>query len=182
MTRRVLGLAIGFAGLNLLLVLPILLGHGLPERVLLASVGLGLTLALLAAFDFDQFRLPDALTWPLGLAGLGATAWIGAAPVLQHAAAALAAGLSLWLVGAIYHRMRGRQGLGLGDVKLFAALGAWIGPEGLASALLLACLAALTALLAGHLAGRQLDAATPIPFGIFLALGGWTTWAYGPLV
>ncbi|MFM9938951.1 MAG: prepilin peptidase [Hyphomicrobiaceae bacterium] len=182
MSRHLAALALGFAALNAMLALPVLATRAVPGRVLVASLVLITLLALLAAFDCDQFRLPDTLTLPLGLAGLAATAWIGASSILQHALAAGIAGGGLWLVGAVYHRLRGRSGLGLGDVKLFAALATWIGPEGLATALLLACLAALTAILVAHAQGRRLDATTPVPFGIFLALGGWTTWVYGPLV
>ncbi len=170
-----------FAALHALLALPVLLSDGPSMRVVVASAVLGGVLAMLAAYDLDQMRLPDALTLPLGIAGLAATAWIGVAAVEVHAVAAAVGGVALWLVGYVYQRWRGRRGLGFGDVKLFAALSAWIGPAGLASVLLVACLTALAVLLAMRLTGRQLEASTPIPFGIFLALGGWTTWVYGPL-
>lgn len=182
MPRRIAGFAIVFATLYVLLALPVLLRDAISPRVLMVSALLGGLLALLAAYDLEQMRLPDWLTLPLAASGLAGTAWIGTESAVSHALAAAGAALALWLVGFLYERFRSRQGLGLGDVKLFGALGAWVGAGGLASTLLAGCLIALTALIAARLAGRQIDAVTPIPFGIFLALGGWITWVYGPLV
>ena len=79
----------------------------------------------------------------------------------------------------LYSRLRGRDGLGLGDAKLFAASGAWLGLEGLPAVLLVACGAAIVALLVDGLAIAGLSATTRIPFGPFLAFGTWIVWLYG---
>jgi leader peptidase (prepilin peptidase)/N-methyltransferase len=78
-----------------------------------------------------------------------------------------------------YVRLRGFEGLGMGDAKLMAALGAWLGWQGLPTALLFAAFTALAYVLARSLAGRRVT--DPIPFGTFLALGGWLVWMFGPL-
>jgi leader peptidase (prepilin peptidase)/N-methyltransferase len=171
-----------FAGLFTAMAAPLLLGRPVPWAVAGATVLLGAMLALLAAWDHLAFRLPDLLTLPLLAYGLGATWLIGAGDLRLHALAAVLAGATFWLTALAYRALRGRDGLGLGDAKLFAALGAWVGVGGLATTLLLACLTAIVALLAARVAGRAVTSATPVPFGVFLALGGWATWIYGPLV
>jgi leader peptidase (prepilin peptidase)/N-methyltransferase len=82
---------------------------------------------------------------------------------------------------AAYRRLRGVEGLGLGDAKLLAAAGAWLGPAGLPSTMLIACAAALAhaALLARG--GSGVGWRTPIPLGPALALGFWITWLHGPV-
>ena len=79
----------------------------------------------------------------------------------------------------LYSRVRGRDGLGLGDAKLFAASGAWLGLEGLPAVLLVACGAAIVALLVMAWRSQALSATTRIPFGPFLAFGTWIVWLYG---
>ena len=71
--------------------------------------------------------LPDALTLPLILAGLGATLLYDPADITEHAAAAAAGYLAFRAIEIAYRRLRGRDGLGQGDAKLMAAAGAWLG-------------------------------------------------------
>ncbi len=85
------------------------------------------------------------------------------------------------LIGWLYHRYRGLDGLGLGDAKLFAAAGAWVGAEGLSTVLLMACGSALVAALVWQQFDKSMDGQTAIPFGPFLAFGFWVVWLYGPL-
>ena len=68
-------------------------------------------------------------------------------------------------------RLRGREGLGLGDVKLIAAAALWVGPFGISWLVLAACVSALAMVLAMQLAGQPLDRATRLPFGPHIALG-----------
>ena len=82
----------------------------------------------------------------------------------------------------LYRRWRGRDGLGLGDAKLLAASGAWLGLEGIAPTLLAASLSGLAAALIGHVAGRPIAAETRVPFGPFLAGATWLIWLYGAAV
>jgi leader peptidase (prepilin peptidase)/N-methyltransferase len=150
-----------------------------PEIVLGAA--LAWTLLLLALLDGEHFWLPDALTLPLGAAGLAAAAWLGE-PALTDAALGAALGFSgFWLLAAAYRRVRGREGLGGGDARLLGAAGAWVGWIGLPSVLLWASLSGLCLVLVQRARGRTLEAEQPIPFGVFLALGLWLTWLYGPL-
>jgi hypothetical protein len=94
---------------------------------LAASIVLALPLVMLSAVDLRQYRLPDALTLPLIVVGLLLGAWSG---VSQVCWSALSAGLGFSLLAGIayvYRRVRGRAGLGLGDAKVLAASGAWLG-------------------------------------------------------
>lgn len=142
---------------------------------------LGWTLVLLALLDAEHFWLPDLLTLPLGAAGLMVAVWRGE-PSWQDALLGVIAGAGFFAGMAwAYRRLRGREGLGGGDVRLLGAAGAWVGWIGLPSLLLWACAAGLSLVAAQALLGKAPKADQPIPFGVFLALGLWLTWLYGPL-
>jgi leader peptidase (prepilin peptidase) / N-methyltransferase len=140
----------------------------------------------LSVIDLATLRLPDALTLPLIAAGLLCAVvfeWDGSAWVdvrWRLVAAALGFGL-LFAVAWIYQRVRHRAGIGLGDAKLLAASGAWLGLEGLAPTLMVASLAGLSVALIGHFTGRPITAETRMPFGPFLAGATWLLWLYGPM-
>jgi leader peptidase (prepilin peptidase)/N-methyltransferase len=142
---------------------------------------LGWTLLALAWTDLRTMILPDVLTLPLLLAGLIVTDLGSPDALLDHsAAAALGWGL-LFAVAWIYRTLRGRDGLGLGDAKLLGALGAWVGLGDLPVVLLMASCLGLAAAGIGAVAGKQMTAATAIPFGPCLALAGWLSWLYADL-
>jgi leader peptidase (prepilin peptidase)/N-methyltransferase len=86
------------------------------------------------------------------------------------------------LIAWLYRRLRGREGLGLGDAKLLGAGGAWLGWQALPSVVALGAAIALALALAGAAAGGKLSATTRIAFGPYLALAIWVVWLYGPLV
>jgi leader peptidase (prepilin peptidase)/N-methyltransferase len=178
-TRFQLGV-VYWLGFNALM-LPALKHGDLTAPLLLASVGLGIVLAALSAIDTIEMRLPDALTLPLLAAGLVMTGLGGWDPIAMRALAAAAGFLLLFVVAAAYRLWRGKDGLGLGDAKLLAAAGAWLGLGGLPSVLLWASLSALLAALVLHFAGRKISGSTAIPFGPFIALGFWLVWLHGPL-
>ncbi len=139
---------------------------------------LGWMLLALAAADWNSYRLPDGLTLPLLLVGLGATAWLWPSDLADHALAAALAYLLFRGVALAYRRLRGRDGLGSGDAKLLAASGAWVGLAALPWVILAAALAGL-ALAAGlALHRRQLSARMALPFGPCLALATWLVWLY----
>lgn len=146
-----------------------------------ASCALGWTLLALAATDLRALLLPDVLTLPLIAAGIGIAAALDADRLSAHVAGAVLGFGVLYSINLLYRRLRGRDGLGLGDAKLLAASGAWVGWAALPSVLLISGAAALTAVAVARLSGRAVDAAEPIPFGAFLALGFWCVWLYGPL-
>ena len=135
----------------------------------LAGALMGWLLLALALLDSAHLWLPDRLTWPL--LGLGIA--LGPGTLAQRALAAAIAGLALWLLRALYQRLRGREGLGLGDVKLAAAVGSWLSPPLLAPLLLLASLLGLVAAALRRLRGQG---AGELPFGACLALAGWFLW------
>ena len=151
-----------------------LLAHPLPLAA--ATALLGWWLLLTAALDLEHHWLPDALTLPLIPLGLAA-AWAGLGPPLAERLAGAAIG---WAVLAglafLYRRLRGRDGMGGGDPKLMAALGAWVGAWQLPAILLGAGLLGLAAVLAMRLRGAPVEATTRLPLGTLLALAGWPIW------
>jgi leader peptidase (prepilin peptidase)/N-methyltransferase len=148
----------------------------------LASCVLGGTMLAIAVSDLRRFVIPDVLSLPAIPAGLLATGWLTAdtashTAILQHTAAMLVGAASFYIIGKVYRRVRGRVGLGLGDVKLVAVAGAWNGPEGLSLTILIACIGAMVYVMARMLgANWKISGTTAIPFGAFLAPAIWLTW------
>lgn len=150
--------------------------------VALVSAGLGWALLALSLIDLRLRRLPDAITLPLLAMGLAVSALGLSGPFWLHA---LGAGLGYGFfagAGALYFRLRGREGLGLGDAKLLGAGGAWVGAAGLPSALLVACLIGLAHVCVLRAAGDRPPWRAEIAFGPALSMGVWITWLHGPLV
>lgn len=133
----------------------------------------GWTLLALAWIDWNSMLLPDVLTLPLIPAGLLATLWLEPELATDHAVAAAIGYTALRGLALVYRKLRGREGLGEGDAKLLAALGAWVGLTQLPLVVLGAALAGLVAALLLALRGGEMKASTAIPFGPFLALAGW---------
>mgnify|MGYP000488734206 CR=1 FL=1 len=140
-----------------------------------------LALGAVAVVDAGTGYVPDALTLPLLWAGLGAAALrIAPAPPPAMAIPGAALGYALPRAAqALHYRLRRRHGLGGGDVKLTAALGAWLGWSGVPALLGLAATLGLAGAAAAALAGRR-PAGAPVPFGFFLALAGSVLLLYGP--
>jgi len=142
-------------------------------------------LIALAAIDIDHQLLPDTITLPLVWAGLLAAVLIGpvtGSPLPVSAGDAVmgaAAGyLSLWLVFHVFRLITGKEGMGYGDFKLLAALGAWLGWKVLPLVILLsAATGAAIGILMIAMRGR--DRAAPMPFGPYLAAAGWLALMYG---
>jgi leader peptidase (prepilin peptidase)/N-methyltransferase len=142
-------------------------------------------LIALTGIDIDHQLLPDNITLPLMWAGLAAAVVIGpmsgeALPVSPRDAiiGAMAGYLSLWLVFHAFRLATGKEGMGYGDFKLFAALGAWLGWKMLPLVILLAAgTGAVLGILMILLRGR--DRAAPMPFGPYLAMAGWLAMMYG---
>jgi leader peptidase (prepilin peptidase) / N-methyltransferase len=147
--------------------------------VLAASCLLGWTLLTLAAIDWRTGLLPDVLTLPLIPIGLGAAWFFDAGGIWDHVIGAAAGFVGFAALAALYRWLRGRDGLGLGDAKLLAASGAWLGWMALPSVILFAALLGLAFVLLRRV---PLDATSRIAFGPALALATWVVWLYGPLV
>ncbi len=140
---------------------------------------LGWTLLTLAWIDWDSLRLPDVLTLPLLAAGLVLTAWQEPDAAADHTLAALLGYALFRAVSLVYRRLRGREGLGEGDAKVLAALGAWLGLDGLSFVMPGAALAGLGLALLMRGRGHEVSGQTAIPFGTCLALAGWIVRLYG---
>jgi leader peptidase (prepilin peptidase)/N-methyltransferase len=125
--------------------------------------------------------LPDFLTLPLFAAGLGTSAVFVPEEFVSRLIGAGAGFGAILLVRQIYWMLRRREGIGLGDAKLFAAAGAWITWEGLPSAMVIATLAALASVLFQRRGEGSISLSDRVPFGAFLCLGTWIVWLYGPL-
>jgi leader peptidase (prepilin peptidase)/N-methyltransferase len=150
--------------------------------LLWAGLGLGWTLLTLAVIDCRELVLPDTITLPLIPTGL-VVAWaIDPGLLLGHALGALAGFASLAAIASVYHWARGREGLGLGDAKLLAAAGAWLGWQALPSVVLIAATSGLAVALATALGGGKLAWTSQITFGPHLALAFWLVWLCGPIV
>ena len=136
-----------------------------------------LLMALLAAavIDWETLLLPDQITVPLVWLGLGAAFAFTATPQPVDAVLGAMGGyLLLWLFYWGHKLLTRREGMGYGDFKLLAALGAWLGWRAILPIILIACAAGIAYAVAG-LARGTANRATPIPFGTFLCLGGAAT-------
>jgi leader peptidase (prepilin peptidase) / N-methyltransferase len=145
------------------------------------GAGLALIMLAIAAVDARYFIIPDALNaagLALGLVHavmVGEGSAIGSLALAALRAAALA--LVFLALRLIYARLRGRQGLGLGDVKLAAVAGAWLGWNAIPVAIEIAAVSALAVYAPRHyLLHRPLRATTRLPFGLFFAPAIWLGW------
>jgi len=153
--------------------------HFGPQPTVLLWCGFAATLVALAFIDLDTQFLPDDLTLPLMWAGIVASAlgWTSV-PLAASVGGAVAGYLSLWFVFHAYRLIRGKEGMGAGDFKLLAALGAWMGWQLIPSIILLS--SAVGALVGiGLIVLRSHDKDVPIPFGPYLAGGGIVALFFG---
>lgn len=134
----------------------------------------------IALVDSRRYIIPDGLAVALAGIGFVFAAVDGGAGLAGLADAALRAvifGGTFLLLRIVYLRLRQREGLGLGDVKLAAAVGPWLPYEAFAFMVLLASLASLVAIpLQAWRRGRPLAATTRVPLGSFLAAATWVLW------
>lgn len=164
---------------GLLAVLALRLEDGDPLR---AAFTYAFLMALLAVtmIDWDHRIIPDQISIPFIVIGL-ARALLDSSPgLVSSAVGALAGGGSLWLVGALYRRARGVEGMGGGDVKLMAMIGAWLG-------LGLVLPVIVSASFSGSIYGVSLmrkggDARTEVAFGSFLAPAAGVCLVFGPAI
>ena len=133
--------------------------------------GFAAVLVALALIDWDTTVLPDALTLPLLWAGLIAAAFGWTLPLPTAAWGAVAGYLSLWSVYWLFKLATGKEGMGYGDFKLLAALGAWLGWQMIVPMLLLASVIG-AAVGIGMKAAATLREGRYVPFGPFLAGAG----------
>jgi leader peptidase (prepilin peptidase)/N-methyltransferase len=146
--------------------------HVGPQPMALLWCGVLAVLVALAAIDWDTTLLPDALTLPLLWAGLGAAALRWTPLRLDDALWGAAAGyLSLWSIYWLFKKATGKEGMGFGDFKLLAALGAWLGWQAILPIVLMASVIGAAVGIGMKLSG-SLREGRYVPFGPFLAGGG----------
>jgi leader peptidase (prepilin peptidase)/N-methyltransferase len=139
-------------------------------------------LVALAGIDLRTQLLPDQLTLPLlwlGLIAAHEQLYVDPKTAIQGA---IVGYLSLWSVWWLFKQITGKEGMGHGDFKLLAAIGAWTGLVGILPTILIS---SLVGAVIGSiwLFAKGKDRATPIPFGPYLAIAGWITFFWGqPLV
>lgn len=152
-----------------------------PPAALLFILG-GWILLALAVLDARHFWLPDKLTFPLAALGLTLGDWILPTPFADRLIGAAIGYGALFLLAAGYKRLRGRDGLGLGDAKLLGAIGAWLGWQLLPLVLLGASVAGLIWALTLKLRGSAVDGTTRLPFGTFLCLAVVPAFLLAPML
>ncbi|HLQ86573.1 MAG TPA: A24 family peptidase [Salinisphaeraceae bacterium] len=155
--------------------------HFGPTLACLLALLLSWALLALAVIDWQTQLLPDNITLPLlwlGLLAASATAFVDPVSAIIGAAAGY---LVLWLVFHLFRLLTGKRGLGYGDFKLLAALGAWLGWQQLPLILVLASVSGALAGLALIASGRLRRGST-MPFGPFLAAAGWLTLVAGDTI
>ncbi len=139
------------------------------------------TLIALTFIDFDTQLLPDSLTLPL--LWLGLLFNLGDTYVsLKHAVIGAMAGyLILWSVYWLFKLIRGKEGMGYGDFKLLAAIGAWLGWSVLPQVILMSSILGVVGGIVANLRARQ-GLETPFAFGPYLALAGLASMLWGPQI
>ena len=135
-------------------------------------------LVALAGIDLRTQLLPDQLTLPLlwlGLIAAHEQLYVSPGSAIEGA---IVGYLSLWSVWWLFKQLTGKEGMGHGDFKLLAALGAWCGLKGILPIILIS---SVVGAIIGSiwLAARGRDRATPIPFGPYLAIAGWIVFFWG---
>lgn len=146
------------------------------------------TLLAISVIDIDHQIIPDSISLPLLWLGLALSLWHpqdGAQMLFidpkSSIIGALAGYLSLWSIYHLFRKLTGKEGMGYGDFKLLAALGAWLGWQSLVLIILLsAVVGAVVGIAMIALSGR--DRNQPIPFGPYLAAAGWIAMLFGPQI
>ncbi|MDH3614161.1 MAG: A24 family peptidase [Gammaproteobacteria bacterium] len=154
----------------------------------LLAIGLSCVLIAISLIDVDHQIIPDSIVIPL--------LWVGLVMSLLHPLAgaetlfiapqdaiigALAGYLSLWSVYQLFKLVTGKEGMGYGDFKLLAALGAWLGWQALPTIILLSAIVGAVIGIA-MIVFRGRDRQLPIPYGPYLAAAGWITMLYGETI
>ena len=142
---------------------------------------LGWGLLAVSAIDLETRLLPDSITLPLLWLGLAFNLFDTFAPLHEGVIGAMAGYLSLWTVYQGFKRLTGREGMGHGDFKLLALLGAWLGWTAVPFVLVLASLAGSIAGITLVIRG-QASRDTPLPFGPYLAAAGLIVLYFGDVL
>ena len=152
-----------------------------PGWGLLAALLLTWVLVALTFIDLDKMLLPDQLTLPLLWGGLLFNLTGGFVPLADAVIGTMAGYLVLWSLYWAFKLLTGKEGMGYGDFKLLAALGAWLGWQALPIVLLLSSLVGAFIGI-GLILLRNHHQNKPIPFGPYLAIAGWIALLWGDTI
>lgn len=147
-----------------------------PTLQMLAGLVFTWALVALTGIDFDTMLLPDRITLPLVGAGLLANSFGLFTTPVDSMLGCVIGGICLWLIVYPYELWTKQEGMGTGDYKLLAALGAWAGAHQL---LLIALLASCVGAVVGLYLKRFHGGSSKIPFGPYLAIAGWIALMFG---
>lgn len=151
-------------------------GYGLP---LLGALLFSWILLALTFIDFDTQLLPDDLTLPLLWLGLMFNLGATFVPLPHAVIGAITGYLALWSVYWLFKLIRGKEGMGYGDFKLLAAIGAWLGWQSLPLVILVSSIVGVVAGIIVNLRARK-GMSTPFAFGPYLAIAGLIAMLWGP--
>ncbi|TFF79987.1 prepilin peptidase [Aeromonas taiwanensis] len=152
-----------------------------PGWSVLAALLLTWSLVALTFIDLDKMLLPDQITLPLLWGGLLFNLLGGFVPLVDAVIGAMAGYLVLWSLYWSFKLLTGKEGMGHGDFKLLAALGAWLGWQALPIILLLSSLVGAVIGIT-LIALRKHHQGNPIPFGPYLAIAGWIVLLWGDTI
>lgn len=144
----------------------------------LAAALFGWTLLALALIDARQFTLPNSIVAMLACAGVAASLFLGSPPLVTALIGMAVGFFTLEIVRLCYRHLRGRDGIGRGDPKMFAAIGAWVGWAPLPTVLLGAALAGLGWAFVSGMFARLIGWGDRLPLGTLLALAAWPAWLW----
>jgi leader peptidase (prepilin peptidase)/N-methyltransferase len=153
-------------------------------------MGITLTLFLIpiTMIDFDRYLIPDSVVYPLLWIGLAMSLWhpqpgaeVLFIPPRDAIIGAIAGYLSLWSFYWLFKLATGKEGMGYGDFKLLAALGAWLGYQSLFSIIIMSAVVGAVFGIA-LIVFRGRDHQVPMPFGPFLAGAGWIVMLWGEFI
>jgi len=154
------------------------ISHFGPSYQGLTALVLTAFLIAMAGIDIDHQLLPDNMTIPLMWGGILLSFWTVHADLTASVIGAIAGYLSLWTVYHLFRLLTGKEGMGYGDFKLLAALGAWMGWQMLPLVVLLSSVVGAVVGLVLMGTGR-LQKDKPMPFGPFIAAAGWIALIWG---
>lgn len=148
-----------------------------PTLQMVCALGLTWALIALTGIDFDTQLLPDRITLPLAAAGLMVNAQSLFVSPTQAIWGYVIGFLVLWVVYILFKIITGKEGMGYGDFKLLAALGAWLGPMQLP---LIILLSSLVGAIIGLILLKVRKENQPFAFGPYIAIAGWISLLWGP--
>lgn len=148
-----------------------------PTAKMLCALGLTWALIALTGIDFDTQLLPDRITLPLAAAGLFVNAHSLFVSPTEAIWGYVIGFLVLWVVYILFKIITGKEGMGYGDFKLLAALGAWLGPMQLP---LIILLSSFVGAIIGIVLLKVRQENQPFAFGPYIAIAGWISLLWGP--